>query len=346
MKLKKFKEKKIFVTGVSGSGKTYFATKYAEKFYYPYIDFEENWGGYQAIIDVVQQYNDMIEKYPEEFITDAIPYTILNGKLLFLDYLEKNKSDIKIVCVCCTNKDEYDKRIENKSYSTKSQAYNEYLMFYYNSMNLYYSLHEIQYYDTYTNEFISKEELYKRIKWILKYDLKDYINLLTYDKYYQDIECINFVGYAQSFKTWENIKDLVDWKGKTVADLGCFHGYFAFKVAKAGAKRVVGMDISQTVLDTTNIINEIEGNIIETKIWAGGQEVSKEFDVSLCLNLIHHFPNIREALNNIKSKIVIFEANSNLVDEISKEFKIIKRMKSHRGDINNIPRIILLCEKK
>ena len=70
-----------------------------------------------------------------------------------------------------------------------------------------------------------------------KENFKKYLDTLSYDKYYQDIECINFIGYTKSSKTWDNIKDLVDWKDKKVADLGCFHGYFSFKSAKTSAKK-------------------------------------------------------------------------------------------------------------
>lgn len=88
-------------------------------------------------------------------------------------------------------------------------------------------------------------------------ELKKWIDTQEYDKYYQDIECIGLLGYTKSFKTWENIKRLVDWNGKKVADLGCFHGYFSFKAAKLGTI-VTGLDDNVAVLKTTQLINELE----------------------------------------------------------------------------------------
>jgi len=178
-----------------------------------------------------------------------------------------------------------------------------------------------------------------------KEELKKHFDDQTYDKKYQDIECLEIVGYAKSYKTWDNIKNLIDWKGKKVADLGCFHGYFAFKAAKLGAI-VTGLDISETVLKTTKYINEIEGNIINIKKWEGGEEVSSDYDVALCLNVFHHFSDKKKALENIKSKFIIFEVNVNLLNLISEEFNIIKQVKSHRTDNSGIMRIILLCERK
>lgn len=342
MILKKYKEKKIFVTGVSGSGKTFFAEKYAKIFNCYFISFDANWN-YQNSADL--EYQKIVKKYSDEFITDAIPYTYTNGSLKFLEYYNEHKDDIKIICLCCTDKGEFDKRIETKSFKSKTQAYDEYYNFYFDAHKNNYSNLNIEYYDSYTNEFISEEELFKRIDWIIKYNLKKYLDVQAYDKYYQDIECINFTGYTQSFKTWNNIKDLVNWNGKKIADLGCFHCYFAFKVAKLGAI-VTGLDINDNVLKTSKYINELEGNIITIKKWAGGEEVSCDYDITLCLNVLHHFPDTRKALQNIKSKIVIFETNQELLNVISEEFNVVKKVESHRPDVHGNIRIILLCQRK
>jgi 2-polyprenyl-3-methyl-5-hydroxy-6-metoxy-1,4-benzoquinol methylase len=169
--------------------------------------------------------------------------------------------------------------------------------------------------------------------------LKKWLSEQTYDKNYQDIECIEFNGYSQSYKTWEQIKDLIDWENKKVADLGCFHCYFSLKVAKEGAK-VTSMDINDEVLKTSKKINEIENNILTIKKWEGGEEVSEDFDVTLCLNVLHHFKDVSLGLKNIKSKIVIFEVNKPMIVNIEKEFNIIEKIQSYRSG-----RIILKCEK-
>lgn len=168
---------------------------------------------------------------------------------------------------------------------------------------------------------------------------KLYVGGLKYDKNYQDIEYIDFIGYSESFKTWNAIKNLVDWKDKRVADLGCFHGYFSFKIAQLGGK-VVGMDRSPEVLATTDILNKVYGNIIETRLWSGGDLVSEDFDVALCLNALHHFGDEEKALKNIKSKFVVFEVNYDQSFMISQYFITIKKVPSHR-----VGRIILLGER-
>lgn len=170
--------------------------------------------------------------------------------------------------------------------------------------------------------------------------IKRHLDSCKYDKTYQDIECIDFVGYSQSFKTWEAIKGLIDWKDKTVADLGCFHGYFSFKIAQNGG-RVVAMDRSSEVLETTEMLNGIYGNIIQTKPWVGGEEVPDTFDVALCLNVLHHFGDEEKALKNIKSKWVVFEVKYDQRFLIAQYFTEIKTVPSHR-----MGRIIVLGERR
>jgi len=171
-------------------------------------------------------------------------------------------------------------------------------------------------------------------------NLKEHLDKQTYDKNYQDIDCLGLKGYSESHKSWENMKNLVDWKDKKVADLGCFHGYFSFKIAKLGAK-VTGLEKSKEVLVTTQLINEAEGGIIELKQWEGGDIVPEEFDLVLCLNVLHHFKNQELGLQNIKASQGLFEVNKEQKELIFKYFNIIKEVSSHR-----INRTILLADRK
>jgi 2-polyprenyl-3-methyl-5-hydroxy-6-metoxy-1,4-benzoquinol methylase len=343
--MKKYKENKIFVTGISGSGKTTFAKKYSNYFNIEYFNFDDNWVYYSD-----GQYENIIKKYPTQFITDAIPYTRDdNNSLRFIqDYYKNNENDIKIICICCTDINEFDNRVKDKFYTNKKEAYFAFYSYYFFDINEFSKLN-IEYYDSFYNEFISKTELLNKIKdvpnYLKKIELKEHLEIQTYDKKYQDIECIDFIGYSESFKTWDTIKDLIDWNGKMVADVGCFHCYFAFKIAKLGGF-VTALDINESVLLTANYLNIIEGKIINLKKWSGGDEISSDYDVTLCLNVIHHFSDIKNALHNIKSKFAIFETNTEFIDIISDDFNILKKLNSHRVDFKGNARIILLCEKK
>lgn len=171
-------------------------------------------------------------------------------------------------------------------------------------------------------------------------EFKKHLDACTYDKKYQDIEYIDFKGYSESYKTWNAIKDLIEWKDKTVADLGCFHGYFSFLIARHGGI-VTGMDRSPEVLETTEILNEAYGNIIKTKQWVGGELVPDTFHVALVLNVLHHFGDQEKALQNIKAQWVVFEVKYDQRFLISQYFKEIRTVPSHR-----VGRIIVLGERR
>lgn len=164
----------------------------------------------------------------------------------------------------------------------------------------------------------------------------------TYDKNYQDIEIpqINYslVGYSLSYKTWENIKDLVDWRGKTIIDLGTFHGYYSFQIEERGGS-VIGLDRSEDVLTTTRLIAELRNSKNLYKQWTGGDSIPYG-DITLCLNMLHHCKNQEKTLQQFKSPIAIFEQNIDQMHLIQKYYKSIKYINSHRSG-----RIIMLGEK-
>jgi 2-polyprenyl-3-methyl-5-hydroxy-6-metoxy-1,4-benzoquinol methylase len=161
-----------------------------------------------------------------------------------------------------------------------------------------------------------------------------------YDKYYQDIEYLDFIGYTESFRSWETIKDLVNWKDKIVVDVGCFHGYFSFKIARMGAK-VTGLDIWPQVIETTSILNEVYGNLIELREWSAGTLVEGHFDVALFMNVLHHFKDPAKVISkDIDCKFGVFEVNKDQLDMIEEHYTIEKQCQSHRPG-----RIILLGRK-
>ena len=177
-----------------------------------------------------------------------------------------------------------------------------------------------------------------------KEEFKSYLDKQTYDKYYQDIEHIGFKGYSESSKTWENIKNLIDWNNKSIIDLGCFHGYFCFKAEQAGATVVWGLEGHPTygnqILETVNLIKEMNGSKVNFICWdVNADEVGPECDIALCLNCLHHFPDQEKVLSGLKCKWIICEINNDQIELVKKYFTIIKRILSHRKN-----RVILLGE--
>lgn len=174
-----------------------------------------------------------------------------------------------------------------------------------------------------------------------KASFKLHLDKQTYDKYYQDIEYIDFKGYSKSSQTWEHIKDLVNWKTLKVIDVGCFHGYFSFKAFKEGAK-VSGLDIWTQVIEIDEILNEKYNANVRFYHWKAGEYIHEPYDLALFLNVLHHFPDAEKVISNdIKCKKAIFEVNKIQKEMIEKHYTIEKEVESHR-----IGRTILLGNRK
>jgi tRNA (mo5U34)-methyltransferase len=81
-------------------------------------------------------------------------------------------------------------------------------------------------------------------------------------------------------------------RGRRILDLGCSAGFWSLQAIEAGADFVLGIDTRQTAIDQAKLVFEAKGidptryrfehrNIFE-------RELTEDFDVVLCLSLIHH----------------------------------------------------------
>lgn len=160
-------------------------------------------------------------------------------------------------------------------------------------------------------------------------ELRQHLAVQTYDKNYQAIECLGVNGYSHSNRTWRRIQSLVNWKGCTVVDLGCFHGYFSLRAEEAGAGQVIGLDAHEGALVTARMIAEIEGTRVVTyREWTDEKPIPAA-DITLCLNALHHFKQPEVCLKNM-SGTAVFEVPTTQLPLITSVFKIIEQRASHR----------------
>jgi len=171
-------------------------------------------------------------------------------------------------------------------------------------------------------------------------ELSTHLHAQAYDKLYQDIQCLGLVGYSKSHKSWATIQNIIDWKGLSVIELGCFHGYFCFRAEQTGAIKVLGLDILGTVLETTRKIAKLEESDAVFQQWNDTQEIPPG-DVTLCLNALHHFSDPLGCLQRIQSERAIFEVNLGQTEMISSVFEIESHHASHRKN-----RTIILGRKR
>lgn len=357
-KIKQTDDLKIFVTGITGSGKTYLSKQISSELNIPYYDFDTIWD-YKKDNFIKESEGLFLNKLPKTFVLDAIPFS--NNFISFREYCKNNNT--LIICLVQSDIYKWIKNIVNKAYYIQSSIYFKQDILYYNWIYHYnveeenfYDLNVI-FYDTSENKLLDKENFLQIIKDTTiqlnalrnksPYLLEHYINNLPYIQLrtFQDIECIGFEGFSKSWKTWDAIKLFVNWKDKTIVDIGPFHGYFSFKAEQAGAKKVIGLEINSDILETVNIIKKIVESKAEFLLW-DGTTPTPPANVALVLNMLHHVKDKELLLQNIKANIVIFEVKEQQLELIKKYFKIIKEERSHRIDLDtNLYRYVLLGEK-
>lgn len=96
-------------------------------------------------------------------------------------------------------------------------------------------------------------------------------------------------------KKWVHLYRSVDYKGRTVLDIGSQSGYICFAAIKAGASLAVGIDVRESMVDLARKaakIFEFNSSIyFETADWlAISPTFSKRYDIVHCLGTAHYFP--------------------------------------------------------
>lgn len=353
---------KVFVTGVYGSGKSRFAARYARAHRIPYVDFDRE----HRYNTPGKQSGRILDSLPERFVIDAIPIDENSRWSDFAEYEARN--DVLVVCVFCPERQVWLRRVQGKRDAESGRKgirekvgrwarragirpeepltidvdhhLGKYRNFFRQNVPLLSGFRRVKYYDSCRNGYASREEMLDRIRYRY-FPLEDHLDRLgkDHDKRYQDIEILGLVGYSESFRTWDGIRDLVDWKDKRVVDLGCFHGYFGFKVEDAGGI-VTGLDRSLPALEVARMINGLRGGSVTFAEWIGGDDLP-ECDVVLCLNVLHHFANEDLAVSKMRCREAVFEVKEASVPVLRKYFEVVREVPSHRAE-----RRILLCTRR
>jgi len=124
-------------------------------------------------------------------------------------------------------------------------------------------------------------------------------------------------------RVWSHIRqqlDQIDFRGKTVLDLGCWDGYWSFYAEQRGAKRVLATDdVSQNWARSSGLLlaKELFGSNIETNLDVSVYDLEKlgeTFDIVLCLGIYYHlvdpfyaFAQVRHCCHS--ESLAIFEGD-------------------------------------
>jgi len=161
-----FKVKKIFITGLYGSGKTTLAKKLSKELDVPHVKYDSlhTYNNHKCTFDKIIN----ILKDKGDFIIDAIPVSY--GKFgytwqKFNEY-EKN-NDIIIICTYCYDKEVWLQRLvstKGKNIVKNRNGYiSNYNAFYFNNTINQIVFKNVLYYDTIKNEYTSREIMNERI---------------------------------------------------------------------------------------------------------------------------------------------------------------------------------------
>ena len=140
------------------------------------------------------------------------------------------------------------------------------------------------------------------------------LQTLKYDKLYQAIDLPHekFVGASESEKSWQRIQRLeISFDGMVVLELGCFHGYFSFKMLEAGAKAVIAIDATREALETARQIRQfkklpvyfVDGNVTDVPFCRR--------NITVMMNMFHYVKNQPALLEKIfkDTEQVLLEIN-------------------------------------
>lgn len=90
-----------------------------------------------------------------------------------------------------------------------------------------------------------------------------------------------------------------DFKGKTVLDLGCGYGENCRMIAEAGAKQVIGIDISENMLKIANAENRCGNNHFLRMSMQDIASLDDTYDIILSSLALHYIEDFNSLMNDV-----------------------------------------------
>jgi len=91
---------------------------------------------------------------------------------------------------------------------------------------------------------------------------------------------------------WRIISKHVNFKGKTVLDVGCQSGYSPLEAVRRGARKVIGIENRQSIIDVGRFaisqLNLQARITLKLEDWALAP--CEKHDIVICMGLLHYFP--------------------------------------------------------
>lgn len=138
----------------------------------------------------------------------------------------------------------------------------------------------------------------------------------------------SYIGRTASLSWVNEVKKVVDFKGKAVADIGCGGGIYTLAMAMLGAESVTAVDYSwqqlQAAKENCQQVEKIKfllGNALDTKL------DDATFDIVLERAVIHHITKLETCFNEIYR--ILNENGTAIIQDRTPEDCLQKSSKTH-----------------
>ena len=111
-------------------------------------------------------------------------------------------------------------------------------------------------------------------------------------------------GKSNNIEFWSRFGSKPDFNGQTVLDIGCGQGSLCLDMAKGGAKKVVGIDIDEPVIEFARRNLQLQysewQSVVSFECCAIDTLPDNTFDVIVCKDTFEHVFDLRGLLGNIR----------------------------------------------
>lgn len=171
---------------------------------------------------------------------------------------------------------------------------------------------------------------------------KRFLEFQKHDRYYQTILLPfdqRISGREDTELIWNLLKKEVDWRGKTVIDLGSYHAYMAFGAIDAGAEYVLGIDKTVQAIRVAQRLKKIwrYQDVDFVRADLDRYNIRRHFDIAFCLNTLQYFTDVALSMGKIfrAADLVIIETHEeyrDLIDQVARttKHKLVKLFESPR----------------
>ena len=168
-----------------------------------------------------------------------------------------------------------------------------------------------------------------------------------------DFKGYHFPGERPWDERWDRLKNVTDYSGKTVLELGCNMGLLStFLLKESGAVKSIGVDHDKKILESAKLISEVfevnpvfkQINFDSSKNWESDL-LSYHIDVVFALNVLNWVTDKERLLKFLSNfQEIIFEGHDTTEVE-RKRFEQIGFKKIEEIGYSERERIILKCVK-